>query len=385
MPSEVATFFVCGDIINKERTDGLVCSEGLSEIINSADYAVCNFEAPIKGYGKPEPKPGVHHCQIAETITGLKKQGFSLLLLANNHMFDFGKPALAATLRKAKDNNLDTLGAGLNSEEAYLPLIKIINGLKIGMLNACEAQYGEINSEGKEVKAGYAWISDPIIEKNIIKLRKECDFVFVFSHAGLEHFPIPQREWRTKYRHFCDLGADIVIGAHPHVPQGFEKYGKSIIFYSLGNFYFNKGGSSSLSEDSSFAVWLDLKKNGGFEYKLVHHFKKYGLVQVAPSTKQADIKKLNVLLEDDFYWKAHEKMTIDTYNKIKRGLAISAFLPVPLNGSFKSFIRLIASSILKRDNVKYKDLYQLHLLKNESYYYVLKHALELLTQRKYHR
>lgn len=94
------------------------------------------------------------------------------------------------------------------------------------MLNACEAQYGEIDSEGREVKAGYAWISDPIIEKNIIKLRKDCDFVLVFSHAGLEHFPIPQKEWRTKYRHFCDLGADLVIGAHPHVPQGYENYGK---------------------------------------------------------------------------------------------------------------------------------------------------------------
>ena len=75
-------------------------------------------------------------------------------------------------------------------------------------------------------------------------------------------------------------------------------------------------------------------------------------------------------------------MTIDTYNKIKRGLAISAFLPVPLNGSFKSFIRLIASSILKPNNVKYKDLYQLHLLKNEAYYYVLKHAMELITKLK---
>lgn len=102
IPSKNVTLFICGDIINKERADGLICLNELSAIINSADYSVCNFEAPISGYGKPEPKPGVHHCQIAETITVLKKQGFGLLLLANNHMFDFGKPALAATLKKHK-------------------------------------------------------------------------------------------------------------------------------------------------------------------------------------------------------------------------------------------------------------------------------------------
>lgn len=236
---KTAEIFICGDILNKTKEDGLICSKEISKIISDTDFAVCNFEAPIKGFGKPAKKPGVHHNQRIETLNGIKKQGFDLLLLANNHMLDYGKDALDATLKNAKENGLETIGAGLDGEAAFQPLKKDFHGIKVGMINACEAQYGEIDSEEKYDQAGYAWLNHPNIETNIIKLRKECDFVIVFAHAGLEYYSIPQKEWRTKYKHFCDLGADVVIGSHPHVPQGFEKHGDSLIFYSLGNFYFD--------------------------------------------------------------------------------------------------------------------------------------------------
>ena len=35
-----------------------------------------------------------------------------------------------------------------------------------------------------------------------------------------------------------DSGADLVLGHHPHVPQGVEVYKDRAIFYSLGNFMF---------------------------------------------------------------------------------------------------------------------------------------------------
>lgn len=374
---KTANVFICGDIFNKNKEDGLICSEEFSKVISSADYSVCNFEAPIEGFGKPEPKPGTHLNQKAATISGLKQQGFDLLLLANNHMLDYGKRALEETIRKAEKNNLDTLGTGLNTEKAYRPLVKNINGSSIGMLNACEAQYGELGIEKDEDKAGYAWINHPALEKNIIKLRQECDFVLVFAHAGLEYYPIPQKEWRAKYRHFCDLGADAVIGAHPHVPQGFERYGKSIIFYSLGNFYFN----TSDKENNSFAVKLKLAKGQELHFDIIQHYTNAGKVHLAPKEKWVNINELNALLEHDKYWNGHDKMTLETFKKIKRSLAISVFLPIPLSGSFKDFFRMLASYILKRNKSKYKDLYQLHLLKNETYYYVIKNAIEIKTRK----
>ncbi len=373
---KAAEIFLCGDVFNKKKDNGLICSVELAKIIFAADYAVCNFEAPIEGFGKPEPKPGSILNQKAATISGLKQQGFNLLLLANNHMLDYGKEALEATIKKAGENNLDTLGAGLNADYAYRPLVKKINGLNIGMINACEAQYGEIGIG--EDKVGYAWINHPVIEMSIIKLRQECDFVLVFAHAGLEHYPIPQKEWRAKYKHFCDLGADAVIGSHPHVPQGFERYEKSIIFYSLGNFYFDKRSQ----ENKSFAVKLKLTNANEPNFEIIRHYTKEGLVQLTPKDKWTNIDELNSMLEPEQYLKAHEKMTLETFKKIKRSLAISVFLPVPLSGQFKDFFRMLASFILTRTKAKYKDKHQLHLLKNETYYYVIKNALELNTARK---
>lgn len=375
----MTTLFVCGDIANELRSDGLICSAEMASLIASADYAVCNFEAPLEGFGKPVIKPGVHKSQKPVTIDGLRECGFDLLLLANNHILDYGAQALIATMERAKATSFDVVGAGPDSNTAYLPLIKTINGLRIGIVNACEAQYGELDCEDISDKAGYAWISHPIIDKTILSLRKECDFVIVFAHAGLEFYPIPQKQWRARYKHFCDLGADVVIGSHPHVPQGYEKFGRSIIFYSLGNFYLDHKGSAS--EDNSFSVWLELSGNGSISYRLIHHYRVNGQVNIAPQGKEIDVKRLNSILEVN-YAAAHEKMVTEVYGKIKRRLAISSFLPVPLNGRLKDFFRLLVSGIVRRGRTSYKNLNLLHLLKNETYYYVIKDALAIITREK---
>jgi poly-gamma-glutamate synthesis protein (capsule biosynthesis protein) len=52
------------------------------------------------------------------------------------------------------------------------------------------------------------------------------------------NYPLP--ELRTVYQEFVDLGADAVIASHPHVPQGWETYKGRPIYYSLGNFFFDK-------------------------------------------------------------------------------------------------------------------------------------------------
>lgn len=371
--------FVCGDIANELLSDGIICSPEMISVIESADYSVCNFEAPIEGYGAPVIKPGVHKSQKSSTIEGLKKCGFNLLLLANNHITDYGKVALDETIALANTIGLDTVGAGPGAGIAYKPLIKTINGIRIGIVNACEAQFGELKSTEDSGEPGYAWISDPVIDTTIVRLRKECDFVIVFAHAGLEFYPIPQKEWRIRYKHFCDLGADVIIGSHPHVPQGYETYKNSLIFYSLGNFYLDHKGS--WSEDRSFSVILEIAGKGVFSYRLVHHYRKDLRVCLATEGFRTDVEGLNLLLESG-YKEAHDKMIDEVYRKIRRRLAISTFLPVPLNSSFKDFTRLVMSKLTKRRNARYKDLNLLHILKNETYYYVIKNALEMNTRRK---
>jgi len=372
------SLFICGDILNKGKTDGVVCSPDMEKLVSSADYSVCNFEAPVSGFGKEEETPGGHHNQRPETIKGLRKQGFNMLLLANNHMLDFGKPALKATLKMAEEEGLDTIGAGLDKYSAYKPLIKTLKDLKIGLVNACEAQFGVLDYMTGSESAGYAWINHSEIDRNILSLKKECDFVIVFSHAGLEDFPLPQKEWRLRYKHLCDLGADIVIGSHPHVPQGYEHHGKSVIFYSLGNFYFDTPRYRN-KDDSSFAVWLELKKGEKPSFKTVYHYKHNGFTDLAPENKIINLDKLNHYL-GDVYETENDKMNMVVYNRIRNKLAISLFPPVPVDGRLKTFFRMIFSRILKK-KISYRDLNQLILFRNDSLYYAIRHSLELRTQK----
>src|SRR5699024_12308148 len=59
----------------------------------------------------------------------------------------FRSEALEKTIEIANEEGLETIGAGMNFKEAYEPLIKVINNIKIGFINVCEAQFGVIRSE----------------------------------------------------------------------------------------------------------------------------------------------------------------------------------------------------------------------------------------------
>lgn len=372
--------FACGDIVNYEKPDGVICSESLAEIILDTDYAICNFEAPIESHGKPQPKSGPHHFQRKTTMKGLKLQGFDLLCLANNHIMDFGVEGLNGTIREANKLNLETIGAGNNFEEAYRPLVKTLNGLVVGFINVCEAQFGVIDYFSTN-NAGYAWINHTYIDKQIHKLAKECDFVIVLAHAGLEHYNLPQKEWRLRYKHFCDLGADVVIGSHPHVPQGYEFYGDAIIFYSLGNFYFDSKNYKD-KEDRSYSIILKLDKNQKVDFEPVFHHKEKGFVQLSSPEKKIDLDILNEYL-DGRYEGLHDQMSWDVFNQKLKPNLIDSLMPIPYDGKFKSSVkRMIASLIGRRKKID-KDLLSLHLIRNEAYYYAIKHALELRASEKY--
>ncbi|WNF37357.1 CapA family protein [Bacillaceae bacterium IKA-2] len=376
----MAKVFICGDIVNYENRDGLVCSKTLSKVISEADYSICNFEAPIDGFGEPQPKSGSHHFQRKSTIGGLKEQGFNLLCMANNHIMDFGSAGLTETIKEANSSGLETIGAGSDFDEAYKPLIKKIDNLKLGIINACEAQFGVIDYFSGPDQAGYAWINHNNIDKQIIELRKKCDYVIVLSHAGLEHYNLPQKEWRRRYKHFCDLGADAIVGSHPHVPQGYEHYNDSLIFYSLGNFYFDSKNYIK-KEDRSYSIVLQLEKNKKINFEPVFHHKQDGLVQLSPPDKQIDLNSLNANLNDE-YEMLHNAMSLAVYSKKIKSNFIYSILPFPYDGRLKSSLKRIIATLLGRKKID-KDLLALHLLRNEAYYYAAKHALELISKEKY--
>jgi len=99
--------------------------------------------------------------------------------------------------------------------------------------------FGVINPEN-ENSSGFAWINHPKSNKIVGESKKKVDFLIIQIHAGEEDLHLPQPEWRKRYKEIINLGADLIIGHHPHIPQPVEFYKGKMIVYSLGNFYFKK-------------------------------------------------------------------------------------------------------------------------------------------------
>ncbi|UOQ87048.1 CapA family protein [Gracilibacillus salinarum] len=369
--------FVCGDIVNYQHKDGYFISEPLRDIIAGANFSIANFEAPIQGNFGPAEKSGIQHHQCKNTIAALKDQGFDMLTLANNHIMDYGEEGLKATLNEIKANELRNIGAGTSFSEAYTPQIVKINNITIGFINACEAQFGVLDYNSSD-KSGYAWINHNEIDEKIIELRNICDYVVVLAHAGLENFSIPQQEWRMRYKQFINLGADVVIGSHPHVPQGFEEYKGKFIFYSLGNFYFDSKNYVN-KEDNSYSVLLKLEKELSFE--LIYHHKEDGQVLLSQDDQKINIHDLNRQLEDN-YVSELDKISLSVFNKkIKKNLVYSLSIGI-YDGGILSSLKRIIRIIIGREKRHNKKLLSLHLMRNETYYYVARRALELQANSK---
>jgi poly-gamma-glutamate synthesis protein (capsule biosynthesis protein) len=93
------------------------------------------------------------------------------------------------------------------------------------------------------------------MEEDIRKAKSRADIVIAYFHWGV-HFDYPLAMYQPTLGHTAiDAGADVVIGSHPHVLQAIEVYKGRVIFYSLGNFAFDRAG---LLKDPDYARGLDL-------------------------------------------------------------------------------------------------------------------------------
>lgn len=228
--------FSCGDIVINSSRNKIVSDE-LRKIISSADISICNFEGPLHAKGALSHKTGPRLSQSHDAVKILKDSGFGLFSLANNHIMDFGPEGLEETLSTCKKEGISTVGAGMNREEAFKPAVIRKDGSVISVFGFAEREFGAIDPSRD--KPGYAWISDPLALNKVRDAKKNSDIVIVCVHGGNENVPFPSIQTQTMLRNFIDNGVDVIIGHHPHVPQGWEEYKNRHIFYSLGNFFFD--------------------------------------------------------------------------------------------------------------------------------------------------
>lgn len=368
--------FACGDYLNFYGEDTWISDE-LASIVHSADISIANFEAPIKIDGmKPIKKAGPHLYQHEQSISCLKNAGFNFVSLANNHIYDYGYDALAATIKMLEENNIDYVGGGLNYKDAYSYRIVNKNGISIALLAACENEFGCLYEDLP--RGGYAWLFNSKLEDKIIYLKSKVNYIVLIAHAGVENIAFPIKEWRQRYKRLCELGVDVIIGHHPHVPQGWEYHDRSLIFYSLGNFYFNRG-SYALKNDDSYSVVIRFNPDG-FDFNCITHKNNNSKLEISEEVG-FNFDELNDYLCFG-YDNNNKAICLKLFDEYYYDYYLSALGRMPTNASFKNKIKfLIKRLIYGNEQILYNNLLLLHNIRIDSHRFVVQRALSELYEK----
>lgn len=251
--NEVTLAFV-GDIgfaqgyatINKYRSNGSdihnSLDEGVLSAMQSADIMMANNEFPYSDRGTPTPDKTYTFRADPKDVHIMKDMGVDIVGLANNHAYDYGPDALIDTIDTLNGVQLPFVGAGKNIDEASHPAYFHANGHVISYVAATQIErYG--NPDTKEATADSPGVLRTLDPAKAVAAIKEAaansDFTVMFVHWGTESTDLVEQSQRDLARAYVEAGADLIIGAHPHVLQGIDYVDGVPVFYSLGNFWFN--------------------------------------------------------------------------------------------------------------------------------------------------
>ncbi len=254
-PSEQINLAFVGDIMMGANVDKLLQKHGydypylhISSILQDADITAGNMENPITDRGEAIEDKSYVFRTSPMAIPDLVKSGFDVFNLANNHTLDYGLVGLQDTIRLLREAGLYGVGAGMNQEEAYEPVIIEKNGVRVAYIGLTKvvpdvSWKADKNIPGLAETYNY---TRPI--KAIQSASEVSDMVVVIVHWGIEGETEARIDERELAHRYIDAGADLVIGSHPHVLQAIESYKGKWIAYSLGNFIFTTNGKSGTNE-----------------------------------------------------------------------------------------------------------------------------------------
>ena len=251
---EKVTLAFVGDIgfaqgyatINKYRSNGSdihnSMDEGVLSIMQGADIMMANNEFPYSDRGTPTPNKTFTFRADPKDAHIMQDMGVDIVGLANNHAYDYGPDALIDTIDTLNDIKLPFVGAGKNIDEAMHPAYFHVNGHVVSIVAATQIE--RLGSpDTKEATADSPGVLRTLDPKKAVAAIEEAaansDFTVMFVHWGTESTDLVEKSQRDLARAYVDAGADLIIGAHPHVLQGIDYVDDVPVFYSLGNFWFN--------------------------------------------------------------------------------------------------------------------------------------------------
>ncbi len=275
---DTSTLGFVGDIlmmtgqISEARTDTGYdfsnCFADVAPLFDSVDVMCANFECTLAGaeagYTQPRatvppatednPVPTAPYQSFNapdELAQALVSAGLDAATTANNHCLDRGYDGLVRTIAVLRESGLVTTGTADSADMRNSPLIVDANGISVGIV---AATFSVNRRDGCLDSAQRGWAATRLGDEDALRADiSACrdagaEFIIVCPHWGVEYDNHENRTQRITAEQLIQLGADAVIGSHPHVVQPIEwltvarEDGTEVtapVIYSLGNFISN--------------------------------------------------------------------------------------------------------------------------------------------------
>lgn len=255
--------------------------EEVWSFFSSGDLVMANLELPLTT-AKAKADKAITLKADPSIAASLSKRGIDVLTFANNHAMDYGSAGLKETLDALEKEGVKAVGGGENLKAALDFEIFSLDDLKIAVMGiastlptgyaAAEDRPGiapvrvrtrfYIDSVTLDEQPGISpWVETSVDEVDLARVcqqvalaKQQADIVIVHTHWGIPNgwvaeFQGPLAAYQKPMGHaLIDAGADVILGSHPHIIHGVEKYGSGAIVYSLGNFLFHSMGSQNESD-----------------------------------------------------------------------------------------------------------------------------------------
>lgn len=210
--------------------------QNVKEIFENDDMTIVNFEGVLTT--SDTKRQTTYNMKGDPSYINILTEGcVEAVGFANNHQRDYLEQGITDTVEAFKSANLTY---------AYDDITGIYEtkGIRIGVVALNEVEQGSA--------------VEKYVEEGINSLKEQdVNLIIVCCHWGIEKENYPEAYQMTLGRKCIDLGADLVLGSHPHVLQGVEEYNGKFIVYSLANFCF--GGNRSPKDKDTMIFQQEFK------------------------------------------------------------------------------------------------------------------------------
>lgn len=233
----------------------------IRQALASKDILFGNLETVLSSHGKEAEKAVVLYAS-PDRVNYLKEVAFDILNVANNHIMDLGVEGFNETLEVLNKNALSFIGVKNRTFTEPWAMVEK-NDIAIGFLG-----YSSIGFTDPRKGISINGINEAEIVADIRNLKPQCDVVIISLHWGLDNVQYPSPEQIALAHKLIDAGATVILGHHPHVIQGIERYKSGLIAYSLGNFQFDPTVSQTKS-NRSLILSVELSPTGLENYSII--------------------------------------------------------------------------------------------------------------------